>query len=111
LRLLANLLPNLPLEDTSIRAAACEPGVVHRPIDRPNLATVALEDHVGRVLACVEIVDLDDMSICGSKEMSAVTKPDLPALLNGDFLVRLDAGAKHVHHTQFVGKADNQMKA
>ncbi len=67
--------------------------------------------HVLRVVACIEIVDVDLVAVGGCEEMAAMAELDLTAVLDGQLFEWVQLVLQDVHHPDSVGKADDDVEA
>lgn len=65
---------------------------------------------ISELVVRVKVKHSDDVSIHRCEHAPSVAELDLPALLDGNLMARPHVIHQQVHHTDFVRKADYEMK-
>lgn len=100
----------LPGKDVTVPTTRYEARIIVEPMDAPDWALMSLINEVNIVFACIELIDVDMILRCTGKKMATMRESDFPATLDANGLERLQAVLEHVHHSDSVSEANDDVE-
>ena len=100
-----------PHEDGGVESRRYEAGVIWKPGDRPDWASVSLERVLRWAGGCEEIVNVDEVYKHAGKKMAAVREHDFTTLLDLNVFVLKDFSLEDIHHADAIEEANDDLES